>query len=234
MSKLNLTLKNKRNILIAALILAGGQSNRMGQDKGQLVFDGCSLITHICTVTQDCLDFVFVITPSTQKYQYLLPKKVQIIKEKIILPKQKSNFPLLGFYQGFKKIDSEWLLLLACDLPKLNSQIIKEWLNTLQSIPSSTMAVLPKQDKGWEPICGFYNRRCLASLEEYLQNDGKSFQQWLKQIAVEELVVSDRSVLFNCNTWEDWQQFLRERESESQTKNSDRSKQNQNDIYRGC
>ena len=122
---MNLTLKNQDKVPIAALVLAGGQSNRMGRDKGRLVFGDCSLITHVCTVAQDCLDFVFVITPSTQKYQDLLPKRVEIIQEKIILPNSESNFPLLAFYQGFKQINYEWLLLLACDLPKLNSQVVK-------------------------------------------------------------------------------------------------------------
>lgn len=197
---------------VSALILAGGQSTRMGQDKGRLMFDGCSLITHVCTVAQDCFDFVFVITPSTQKYQDLLPKKVQIIEEKIILPGRESNFPLLGFYQGFNQLSSEWLLLLACDLPKLNSRVIWEWLEALKSVSSAAVALLPRGDKGWEPMCGFYRRQCLSSLENYLASDGKSFQNWLNQVVVEELVVSDRSVLFNCNTWEEWQQFLSARE----------------------
>ena len=214
---MNLTLKNKDQISISALILAGGESIRMGQDKGRLTFNDCSLITHVCTVAQDCLDFVFVITPSTQKYQDLLPKRVQIIEEKIVLANRQSNFPLLGFYQGFNQLSSDWLLLLACDLPKLNSRAVREWLQVLDSVSSSTMAVLPRHAKGWEPLCGFYHRQCLPSLEKYLQSGGKSFQRWLKEIAVEELVVSDRSVLFNCNTWEEWQQFLSERKSDSQS-----------------
>jgi len=202
---MNLTLKKKDEISI------------MGQDKGRLTFNDCSLITHVCTVAQDCLDFVFVITPSTQKYQDLLPKRVQIIEEKIVLANQQSNFPLLGFYQGFNQLSSNWLLLLACDLPKLDSRVVREWLKVLDSVSSSTMAVLPRHVKGWEPLCGFYHRKCLPSLESYLESGGQSFQKWLRQVVVEELVVSDRSVLFNCNTWEEWQHFLSERKSDSQT-----------------
>lgn len=213
MSKINLTLKNKLNLSVSALILAGGQSSRMGQDKGRLMFDDCSLITHVCTVAQDCLEFVFVITPSTTKYQDLLPKQVQIIEEKIILPGRESNFPLLGFYQGFNQLSSDWVLLLACDLPKLDARVVWEWLEDLNSVSSSALALLPRGDKGWEPLCGFYHRRCLPLLELYLESGGKSFQKWLKQIVVEELVVSDRSVLFNCNTQEEWQHFLQERQA---------------------
>jgi molybdenum cofactor guanylyltransferase len=197
-------MKNTQQKQIAAIILAGGKSTRMGQDKALLTTNNCSLLTHVCTVAQDSLNWVYVVTPWVAKYRELIPSRVQLIPETIVLPDTDSNCPLIGFYQGLQQVTAEWVLLLACDLPKLNSTAIKHWCQELTRVPDSAIAFLPRSDKGWEPLCGFYRRSCLPLLEDYIGKGGKSFQTWLARHPVTELVLSDRSILFNCNTWEDW------------------------------
>jgi molybdenum cofactor guanylyltransferase len=197
-------MKSKPQKLLAAIILAGGKSTRMGQDKALLTINNCSLLTHVCTVAQDSLNWVYVVTPWVVKYRDLIPPQVQLIEEKIVLPDRESNCPLIGFYQGLQQVTTEWILLLACDLPKLNSEAIQQWCQHLTTVTDSEIALLPKSEKGWEPLCGFYRRSCLPLIEVYLNDGGKSFQQWLAQYPIRELPISDRSVLFNCNTWEDW------------------------------
>lgn len=197
-------MKNKQQKALAAIILAGGKSTRMGQDKALLTINNHSLLTHVCTVAQDSLKWVYVVTPWVKKYQHLVPPQVQLIEETIVLTNTDTNCPLIGFYQALQQVSAEWVLLLACDLPKLNSVMIKEWLVYLDHVPTSAIALLPRSDKGWEPLCGFYRYSCLPLLEAYINRGGKSFQKWLAQYFVQELPISDRSILFNCNTWEDW------------------------------
>ena len=197
-------MENQQQTSIAAIILAGGKSIRMGQDKALLAIGDCCLLTHVCNVAQDSVNCVYVVTPWISKYRELIPQQVQLIKETIILPDADSNCPLIGFYQGLQQVTTDWILLLACDLPNLNSEAIKQWCQLLSEVADSEIAFLPRNPKGWEPLCGFYRRSCLPLLEAYLNNGGKSFQKWLAQHPVKELVVSDRSVLFNCNTWDDW------------------------------
>jgi molybdopterin-guanine dinucleotide biosynthesis protein A len=72
------------------------------------------------------------------------------------------------------------------------------------TIDSATMAFLPKNSKGWEALCGFYRPSCKVSLEAYIDSNRRSFQGWLKDLAVEELVVGDDRIFFNCNTPEDF------------------------------
>lgn len=197
-------MKNKQKTSLAAIILAGGKSTRMGQDKALLTINDRSLLTHVCTVAQDCSNCVYVVTPWIAKYQDLLPPKVELIQETIILPNGESNCPLIGFDQGLQSVTTEWILLLACDLPKLNSEAIQQWCEFLPEVNDSEIALLPRDAKGWQPLCGFYRRSCQPLLKAYINEGGKSFQQWLAQHPVKELAISDRSVLFNCNTWDDW------------------------------
>ena len=197
-------MENQQPTSIAAIILAGGKSIRMGQDKAQLIMGDRSLLTHVCNVAQDSVNRVYVVTPWIDRYRESIPHQVELIEETIVLPDADSNCPLIGFYQGLQQVTTEWVLLLACDLPRLNSAAIKHWCESLTTVADLEIALLPRNPKGWEPLCGFYRRSCLPLLEAYINDGGKSFQKWLARHPVKELVVSDRSILFNCNTWEDW------------------------------
>ena len=92
----------------------------------------------------------------------------------------------------------------ACDLPRITSLEINQWAASLDKLPQDAIALLPRHPKGWEPLCGFYRSNCQNSIKKYLEHGGKSFQYWLKENHVIELEVSDRRVLFNCNTPDDW------------------------------
>lgn len=188
---------------ISAIVLAGGESTRMGQDKALLNLGSVKLLSHVCLIARECTAQTYVISPWIEKYQNFLPYGCQPVKEQLVL-NATSNTPLIGFAQGMQLIQTEWVLLLACDLPHLSSSQVKQWLSALTTVLPTEIAFLPRSVKGWEPICGFYRRNCLASLEQYINDGGKSFQAWLRTHPVRELVISDRRCLFNCNTPEDW------------------------------
>jgi molybdenum cofactor guanylyltransferase len=185
----------------AAIILAGGQSSRMGRDKAFININSIPLLQKTCLTAERCASQVYVITPWLEKYQTLIPTSCQIIQEKVSPSETQPHGPLIGFAQALSWIETEWVLLLACDLPNLTPSAIKEWSRYLEieSVPTEAIALLPKSPKGWEPLCGFYRCRCLPSLNEFIQGGGKSFQKWLEKHCVRELPISERRFLLNCN-----------------------------------
>lgn len=183
---------------LTALILAGGQSSRMGQDKALLSFQGLSFLENICLIAQDCAVQVSVITPWPERYELIIPQCCQIIKEP--LP---TRGPLLAFALGLTFVSTDWVLLLPCDLPLLTPPIIQEWSRLLATVPENAVALVPRCGNRWEPLCAFYHRRCLASLQTYIQQGETSFQKWLNVAVVEELIIDNSEILFNCNTPED-------------------------------
>lgn len=189
---------------ISAIVLAGGESSRMGRDKALLELGKDTLLSHVCLVARECTAQTYVISPWIEKYQHFLPPGCQPVKEQLVL-NATSNTPLIGFAQGIKLVKTEWVLLLACDLPHLSSSQVKQWLLALTTVLPAEIALLPRSPKGWEPLCGFYRQDCALVLEEYIQGGGKSFQRWLQRYHVRELAISDRHCLFNCNTPEDWE-----------------------------
>ncbi|MGB5634135.1 MAG: molybdenum cofactor guanylyltransferase [Waterburya sp.] len=188
---------------ITAIILAGGESSRMGKDKALLNVGNSTLLSQVCLVANEFAAQTFVVTPWIERYRDVLPPGSQLIREQLVL-NGTSNTPLIGFAQGMQLVKTEWILLLACDLPYLSSSQVKQWSLALTTVLPTEIALLPRNAKGWEPLCGFYRRSCLASLETHINNGGKSFQTWLKKNSVKELVIGDRTSLFNCNTPEDW------------------------------
>jgi molybdopterin-guanine dinucleotide biosynthesis protein A len=191
----------------AAIILAGGQSSRMGRDKALIEVQGVPLLQKICLVASECASQVYVITPWIEKYRAIAPNNCQMIPEVTLAGETKPHGPLVGFAQALTYVQTEWVLLLACDLPNLTSSAIEKWANSLETTSSDAIALLPKSAKGWEPLCGFYRRLCLPLLARYIDGGGRSFQQWLGQYPVQKLAIEDAKIFFNCNTPADFAQI---------------------------
>lgn len=191
---------------ITAIILAGGESSRMGKDKALLSIGDNTLLSRICLIASKCASKIYVVTPWIERYQGMLTSDCILVKEQLIL-NAKTNTPLIGFAQGLKLVQTKWVLLLACDLPRLSSSQVKQWSEDLATVLPTEIALLARYQQRWEPLCGFYRRDCLPLLEAYLQQGGKSFQSWLNNHPVKELLPSDRTCFFNCNTPTDWEKI---------------------------
>jgi molybdenum cofactor guanylyltransferase len=188
---------------LTAIVLAGGKSSRMGQDKALIPIQGVPLLQRVCGIAQGCADAVYVVTPWPERYQELLLPGCQFIREVPLSGESLAHGPLVGFAQGLAEVQTEWVLLLACDLPRLRVEVLQDWASRLDGVGDNAIAALAHNQKGWEPVCGFYRRRCLPQLLEFINQGGRSFQQWLRQYPVEVLPLAEPEMLFNCNTPED-------------------------------
>jgi len=189
----------------SCIILAGGKSSRMGTDKALLQLNNQPLLTIICERVQKLTKEIYVVTPWIERYEQLIPKDCNLIEE-TLLDGKINNGPIVGFAQGLKHTKTEWVLLLACDLPCLETMAIAQWSSLLAQTSSTAIALLPKHPtKGWEPLIGFYRTKCLPLIEQYIAQGERSLQKWLTQQEVIELPVNNRQLLYNCNTPEDWQ-----------------------------
>ncbi|MBD3883128.1 molybdenum cofactor guanylyltransferase [Phormidium tenue FACHB-886] len=184
---------------LSAIVLAGGLSSRMGQDKALIQVEGVPLLWRTCQIALHCTNHVYVVTPWVERYRVLVSPQVQFIAETPAPGELNSQTPLKGFLQGFAHMQTDWVLLLACDLPHLRIEILQNWIEALNAA-EATIA-LPQNPEGWwEPLCGFYHRRCLPDLQHFIDSGGRSFLRWLEQQPVQALPLSDPAMIFNCNT----------------------------------
>ena len=228
--------------VLSAMILAGGRSRRLGRDKALLTMpNGQPLLTKTVQVAQALTSEVVVITPWPERYETIVRPPAQLLLE---TPHQQG--PLGGFSQGWEAVQTDWCLVLACDLPQLASEPLQTWWAWIQkqqrdrdselTMPGlgSAIASLAHSahtssksqtlnqgiSKQWEPLCGFYHRNCLPSLHRHLKAasgaqsssglstpSSLSFQAWLEPLPIMTYNDLPESVLFNCNTAEDWANF---------------------------
>lgn len=228
---------------LTGIILAGGRSSRMGEDKALLTIGGVPMLRIVCDVAIALCEKVYVVTPWTERYEHILPHECEFIREVPLAgesrenPRNKgdlriitnyqlpstgapksaptnyqlpiTNSPLVGFAQGLSHVKTEWVLLLACDLPRLRVEVLRHWATLLDSVDSKAIALLTHQDKGWNPLCGFYRCSCQSGLTHYINSGGRSFQGWLAQHSVQVLPLPDAQMLFNCNTPADYEEIQR-------------------------
>ena len=193
-------MENLPSLEITVLILAGGKSSRMGRDKALIPINGVPLLQRTYLIAKECSNSVYIVAEKSEKYQDILPNDCSFLSDFPLLGEKGSQGPLIGFAGGLREVETPWVLLLACDLPRLEAEEIKQWIGYLSAVEEEAIALLPKSDKGWEPFCGFYRRHCWPLLIDFIQQGGRSFQRWLALHPVAELPMNSTSILFNCNT----------------------------------
>lgn len=169
----------------------------MGRDKALIEIAGVPLLQQICQAALQCASPVYVVTAWGDRYRSFLPPAC------VLVPETNAQGPLIGFAHGLIQVQTEWVLLLACDLPRLQGEPLQQWAKELSKVPQDTIALLPKSQKGWEPLCGFYRRDCITTLQNFVDCGGRSFQKWLAEQSVQELRLANHHLLFNCNTQTD-------------------------------
>ncbi|NEP41154.1 MAG: molybdenum cofactor guanylyltransferase, partial [Okeania sp. SIO2H7] len=168
---------------LVALILAGGKSSRMGKDKALIPWQNIPMLKRVYQVASECTEKVYIITPWPEKYQNILPTECKWLTE------TKTEGPLVAFTQGLAQINSDWILLLGCDLPLLNLDIIQTWATQLNQLSPEILALVPKTSQGWEPLCGFYRQQIKVELQKYIDQGDRSFQRLLTRIPVQPLSI---------------------------------------------
>lgn len=200
----------KSDFALSAIVLAGGQSSRMGRDKALIAPQGVPLLRQVYEIAMKCASPVYVVTPWPTRYQDVLPNSCRFIQEVPLPNETEPHGPLVGLAQGLAQVQTQWVLVLACDLPLLRVEVLHSWMALLDEVRDDAIALLPRDAKGWQPLCGFYRPSCLPALTDFINQGGRSFQHWLSQHPVQEVPVSDRQMLFNCNTPTDLEQVQRE------------------------
>lgn len=143
----------------SALILAGGESRRMGQDKASLVLDGQTLLQSVAATLQPLFAEVVV--------------SVRQPRSDIDLPQVCDDAahagPLGGLAAGLERAASPWIFAVACDMPFITAPLI-EYLARQRA---DCQAVVPVVQGYPQPLAAFYAKDCLDEVRRLLRGSGK-------------------------------------------------------------
>lgn len=153
----------------SAIILAGGFSSRLGQDKGLMQLVDKSLVKHVLDAVSSVVDErIVVVSSSSQAENY---KKLLDSSVKVIVDDGELHGPLVGAKSGFKAASGDFSLLLPCDMPFLS----KDVLSLLFELCGNRSAVIPRWPNGYiEPLHAVYQTRMALEAAENALSMGEA------------------------------------------------------------
>lgn len=153
------------------LILAGGDSRRMGRDKTALEFDGQTLLQRAVDLLQGVFPQVLV-SVRQPRGDVAAP---QVLDE---LP---DAGPLAGLCAGLARSATPWVFAMAADMPFLRPEVIRE----LAARRDGYDAVVPVVQGHPQPLAAYYAATALPALRAVLAGPGKrSLRAALEQLNV--------------------------------------------------
>ena len=164
---------------VSAVILAGGESRRMGSDKSLLPWHGGRFIEHIHRLLDELFDEVIIVTNSPGLYD-----SIPCRKEPDIYYKQGS---LAGIHSGLCHARNERIFVVACDMPFLSEEVIR----ALCACDRQAEVVIPRSEWGLEPLHACYAKSCLPAIEAVLDAGKKRIVGFFPEVRVIELAATE-------------------------------------------
>jgi len=191
-----------------AIILAGGESQRMGRDKATLALGEHSLLQRVVAIVQPLFPQVLV-SVRQPRPDIELPQ---------ICDTQPNAGPLAGLCAALEKSTTPWIFAVATDMPFVQAALIEH----LALRRADFQAVVPVVAGHPQPLAAFYAVGALAVIQDLLAGDGKrSLRAALERLNVcyvdeSELRAADPGLrsFFDLDTPEDLAQAREGEESE--------------------
>lgn len=175
------------------IILAGGNSSRMGANKALLKIGNTTVIEKIVEEMKMITDELIVVTNTFDDFQFLgLPLVADI---------RNGLGPLAGLEAGLMASSNECNMITACDMPFISQSLGRTLLQHLATYE----AVVPRVDGGLHPLFAAYRKSCLTEIQYSLDHNQLSIRSFYDRIHLKVLDESsskfefDSMSLFNMN-----------------------------------
>lgn len=168
MEKNNITLNIEDSTLldIPCVILCGGKSSRMGEDKSLLPFCGFdTMIEYQYNKLTTFFKDVYI-SSKTDKFESL-KNKVNGISENIIFDKiTDESSPMVALQTIFDKIDSDYIFIITVDVPFIKKETIKSLVYNSQGYDIT----IASDEKRVHNLCGVFSKNISKNINEALNN----------------------------------------------------------------
>lgn len=142
-------------------IQAGGRSSRMGTDKSFVVLQGRPLIAHVIERTADLgQETTFIVTNTPEPYRALgLPLVADVIP---------GAGSLGGIYTAVVRSPTPYTLVVGCDMPLLNPDLLRLLVTIAAEGQGSYGAIVPRFEGVPQGLHALYSSTCQAAIHERL------------------------------------------------------------------
>ncbi len=161
---------------IGCIVLAGGKGLRLGHEKALETVGNKSLIQWVVFSLSFLNSDIIIVTAAKQ----FPPQFIGYPKLKMVTDTYPGKGPLGGIYTGLAASDSFYNLVVACDMPFLNQDL----LDYMIQISTGFDLVLPRLGNMIEPLHAVYSKTCLAPIECLLKQGNLKIHELLTLVRV--------------------------------------------------
>jgi len=148
-----------------AIILAGGESKRMGQDKASIVLAGESLLNRAIANLQPLFDHIMISVREPQA-DILLPQ---------ICDADRRRAPMMGITTALDKVETNWVFVVAVDMPFISADLIR----FLAKKREGKQVVVPMIDEHVQPLFAYYAKVCLPAMQQQIADGNRSLRRFI-------------------------------------------------------
>jgi molybdopterin-guanine dinucleotide biosynthesis protein A len=135
------------------LVLAGGQSRRMGRPKPWIEVGNSILIRYVVERLAPAFSELIVSFAEPEQMEQLVPYR-------IVFDRKPNAGPLAGLEAGLHAAQNHVLFALACDMPYVERSTAEIAVAAARSCD----AAIPRHDGFFEPVCGAYRKTALPAI----------------------------------------------------------------------
>jgi molybdopterin-guanine dinucleotide biosynthesis protein A len=186
---------------VLGVVLAGGKSQRFGEDKSQVKLGDKILIDYILSEIID--EFNEVLVVSNNSINFRKSKKISLIQDF-----KKDLGPLGGVLTAMKWVkdnnkDYQWISTFPVDTPFFENQILKDFLKNINQEEDKLFFI--KSNNTRHNIFGIWSIDLIDKLEEDLARGERKVEFWANSVGVKniEMEFDNKDPFFNINTKED-------------------------------
>jgi molybdopterin-guanine dinucleotide biosynthesis protein A len=186
---------------VLGVVLAGGKSQRFGEDKSQVKLGDKILIDYILSEIID--EFNEVLVVSNNSINFRKSKKISLIQDF-----KKDLGPLGGVLTAMKWVkdnnkDYQWISTFPVDTPFFKNQILKDFLKNINQDEDKLFFI--KSNNTRHNIFGIWSIDLIDKLEKDLTRGERKVEFWANSVGVKniEMEFDNKDPFFNINTKED-------------------------------
>ncbi|MFH2039634.1 MAG: molybdenum cofactor guanylyltransferase [Chloroflexota bacterium] len=161
--------------MLTLAVQAGGESRRMGSDKGLVPFLGQALIQRVIERLSPLADEVLVTTNHPQDYRFLgLP---------LVEDLEPGRGALGGLYTALQAASHPLVAVVACDMPFASRELYEYQRDVL--VEQALDVVIPSSLEGLEPLHAVYRRAtCLPAVQAAMRKNAWKLISWFPDVKV--------------------------------------------------
>jgi len=186
---------------VTAVVLAGGLARRMdGIDKGLITLGERPMASWVAEAISPKVNNVLInANRNIEKYELI----GRAFNATVVTDRHAGHIgPLAGLSAALHQSPADFVFMCPCDSPFINANIVDR-LGEQCLVADADIAVAHDGVR-MQPVFCFVNRRCLNSLDQYLESGERKIDRWYAQVNTVEVDCKDLAISFqNINTEEE-------------------------------